>query len=259
MEVISKIILGIVQGITEIIPVSSSGHLILLGELLGLEVDLAFLTFLHLSTGLAIILGFWEEIQYIIKSEIRKYFFKIILIAILPAILIGVLTHNFVEDFLHNVFVIIPSLIFFGILMIFVDLFFSDKAKIKKFEDIKEKNALKIGLAQIIALIPGTSRSGITIMPAVIMGIDKKIAVAFSFLIGLPLIMGSFFFEILRTQTTTDEIFKQENIIGGIAAFIFAYFTILIFKKLLNTKFLMFFGLYRIALGILAAILLLVI
>ncbi len=256
MEVINKIILGIIQGITEIVPVSSTGHLLLFSELFEIEIDMGFLTFLHLMTGLAIIWGFYPEIKYVFCSKLRNYLIKIILIAIIPAILAGILFHGYVENVLHNTFIVIPSLIFFGILMILVDIFFDKKTHIKKLEDIKTKNAFIIGLAQVIALIPGTSRSGITIMPAVVTGIKKNVAVAFSFLIGLPLIIGSFFFETLKSQEPLSSIFKQENIIGGIAAFVFAYFAILIFKKLLHTKFLMFFGIYRITLGILMMILL---
>ncbi len=255
MEVISKIILAIVQGITEIVPVSSSGHILLIAELTGTEIDLTFLTLLHLATGLAIIGGFWDEIKYIFSSKKRNYLIKILSLAILPGILAGVLGYNYVEDFLHNPYIVIFSLIFFGILMILVDYLFDPKTSIKNIEKIKPKNAILIGLAQIIALIPGTSRSGITIMPAVIMGIDKKVAFAFSFLIGVPLIIGSFFFEIAKNEMARETIFQEENIIGGIASFVFAYLTILIFKKLLHTKFLAIFGIYRIAVGILAAIL----
>jgi len=164
MEVISKIILGIIQGITEIIPVSSSGHLILVSKLTGFELDLAFLTFLHLMTGLAIIWGFWDEIKYVFSSKQRSSLIKILFFAILPAILAGIFFHDYIENTLHNPFITISSLIGFGVLMIFVDSFFSDKGSIKKLEDVKARNAFLVGLAQIIALIPGTSRSGITIV-----------------------------------------------------------------------------------------------
>ncbi len=258
MEVISKIILGIVQGITEIVPVSSSGHLILLSGFLDIEMDLTFLTFLHFMTGLAIIWGFMPEIKYVLFSNSRNYLLKIIFIGIIPAALAGILIYEHVQSLLHNTIVIIPSLIFFGILMILVDLFLSKKTHVDKLEGIKEKNALIIALAQIVALVPGTSRSGITITAAVLTGVKKDIAVAFSFLIGLPLIIGAFFFEVVKNQNSLNTMFKAENLIGGLATFVFAYFTILIFKKLLHTKFLLVFGIYRIALGILMIILLII-
>ena len=259
MEVINKIILGIVQGITEIVPVSSSGHLILLSEFLEIETDLAFLTYLHLMTGLAIIWGFWPEIRYVFNSKSKNYLLKLIFMGLIPAAMVGTLAHGYIQDFLHNAFVVITSLILFGILMILTDVFLSKKAYIEKLEGIKGKNALIIGLAQIIALIPGTSRSGITITSAVVTGIKKDVAVAFSFLIGLPLIIGAFFFEVVKNRHSLDTMFKGENLIGGLAAFIFAYFTILIFKKFLHTKFLLAFGIYRIVLGAIMAILLLII
>jgi undecaprenyl-diphosphatase len=254
MEVISKIILGIIQGITEIIPVSSSGHLILVSKLTGFELDLAFLTFLHLMTGLAIIWGFWDEIKYVFSSKQRSSLIKILFFAILPAILAGIFFHDYIENTLHNPFITISSLIGFGVLMIFVDSFFSDKGSIKKLEDVKARNAFLVGLAQIIALIPGTSRSGITIVSGIMTGIEKRVAVAFSFLIGLPLIIGSFFFLILKEQIPMENVLKEENLLGGLASFIFAYLTIIIFKKLLHTKFLTMFGVYRILLGLFIAI-----
>lgn len=254
MEVINKIILGIVQGITGIVPVSSTGHLIILNDVFGMEVDLAFLTFLHLTTGLAIIWGFWDEIKYVFLSEKRNYLFKILALGTIPAMLAGIIVHDYLESVLHNVAIIIPSLIFFGILMIYVDNVFGDKAKTGKLEDITMKKSLIIGLSQMIALIPGTSRAGITIMSAMTTGVKRKVALAFSFLIGLPVIMGSFFAEILKDTSSLEVVLKDENLIGGLAAFIFSYFTILVIKKLASTKFLTFFGVYRIALAVLIAI-----
>lgn len=249
MEVISKIILGTIQGITEILPVSSSGHLILFSSLFNIEIDLAFLTFLHFTTAFAILLGFWAEIKNFL-------FTKILLIGIIPAGIMGLFFHGYVEKILHNTTVVITSLLLVGILMILVDNFLCQKEKIKKLEQIKTKSALFIGLFQILALIPGVSRSGITITSAIINGFDKKTAIAFSFLIGLPLIIFSFLLEIYKNPSQTQDLLKQENLIGGLAAFIFAYFTILVFKKLSNTKFLTIFGIYRIVLAITMSIIL---
>ncbi len=251
MEVISKIILGIIQGITEILPVSSSGHLILFSTLFDIEIDLTFLTFLHFTTAFAILLGFWSEIKNFLFS-------KILLIGIIPAGIMGLLFHNQIEETLHNTNIVIPSLILVGIFMIFVDNFLSKKEKIKKLEQIKPKNALFVGFLQILALIPGVSRSGITITSAITNGFDKKSAIAFSFLIGLPLIIFSFLLQIYKNPHQTEEIFKQENLIGGLASFIFAYFTILVFKKLSNTKFLTIFGIYRIVLALTMGIILVI-
>ncbi len=254
MEVINKIILGVVQGITGIVPVSSTGHLIILNDVFGMEMDLAFLTFLHLTTGLAIIWGFWDEIKYVFVSKKRNHLFKILALGTFPAIIAGFLIHDYLENVLHNIIIIIPSLVFFGVLMIYVDNVLGDKTSIKKFEGISVKKSLLIGVSQILALVPGTSRAGITIMSAITTGVNRKTALAFSFLIGLPVIMGSFFAEIFKNTANLETVFKDENLIGGLAAFIFSYFTILAIKKLAHTKFLTFFGVYRIALAILISI-----
>ncbi len=250
MEVISKIILGIIQGITEMLPVSSSAHLILTSKVLNFDLDLPFLTFLHLASAFAIVLGFWPEIKHIFFSKERKHLIKILLIGITPASITGLLMHNQVESLYSNITLIIINLILIGIAMIFVDVFIRQKHNIDKMEKIGVKNSLIIGLAQIIAFLPGVSRSGITILSGLLTGIDRKTAIAFSFLIGLPLIIFGFFFELTKNSGNTDLIFKAENLLGGLAAFIFGYFAILIFKKLANTSFLTIFGIYRILLGI---------
>ncbi len=250
MEVISKIILGIIQGITEMIPVSSSGHLILLNELFNLELDFAYLGFLHFASAFSIFFAFWGEIKWIFLSKERYLLFKLFFISLLPAGIVGLFLHKYTETIVHNVVMIIPSLILVGILMILVDKFIPKDGKIKCLKDINENQAMFIGLAQILALIPGTSRSGITISAGVFNGLSRKTAIAFSFLMGLPLILSVFILEIFKNPHNFENNLTQENLLGALSAFIFGYFTILVFKKLANTKFLTFFGIYRIILGI---------
>ncbi len=250
MEVISKIILSIIQGITGILPVSSTGHFLLANSIFDIEVDLAFLTFLHLATGIAIIWGFWDEIIYILYSKYRNYLIKIILLGAIPAGVAGILIHNYLDGYLHQPFVVIVFLILFGIVMILFDCFLTKNGNVKKLEDITKKHSFLVGLAQIMSLIPGTSRAGITIMAGLANGFNRRIAIAFSFLIGLPVIMGSFFVEIFKDRSIVNEMMTEENLISALATFVFAYFTILLFKKIANMKFLVIFGIYRILLAL---------
>ncbi len=250
MEVISKIILGIFQGITELLPVSSSAHLIIMSKFLKIEMDLPFLTFLHFATGLAIFFGFFEEIKELLLSKERKKIFKIFLIAIIPAGITALLFHDYIAKIQEQNLLIVFNLIFIGILMIFAEKFFSKNTDIKKVQDVKTKEALFVGFSQIISLMPGISRSGITITSGMLSGISKKTAVTFSFLLGLPFLIFGFIFEISKDPTNLNTVFKQENLIGGLAAFIFGYFTLRVLKKVTHLKFLTFFGVYRILLGI---------
>jgi undecaprenyl-diphosphatase len=250
MEILNKIILGIIQGVTELLPVSSSGHLILAGNYMNVDIDLPFLTFLHLMTGLAIVLGFWDEIKYVFTSKNRKYLLKILLVGIVPAGIFAALFSNQIENYLHNVVIVIISLIFWGIVMILVDSLLVKKAKKNSLEEISSKKALTVGVAQILALIPGTSRSGISILSGISIGIERKTAIAFSFLIGLPLILGAFFLEVAKDTTTIFNMLTLENLLAGLIALIFGFFSIRFLKKIANRKFLTFFGIYRIILGI---------
>ena len=250
MEVINKIILGIIQGISELLPISSSAHLLLTSELFNIQMDSFFLTFLHFMTALAIIFGFWDEIKYVYNSKERKNLIKVLLIGIIPTGIMGALLYSNIQNIYANFTLIIFNLILVGILMILVDKYMFKKSSLKKLEEIAPKNALLIGIAQAIALMPGISRSGITIVSGIFNGLNKKTAVTFSFLIGLPLIMFSFFFELFKNPHSVDEIFKQENLLGGLAAFVFGYFAVLILKRIPHTNFLTVFGIYRIILGI---------
>jgi undecaprenyl-diphosphatase len=247
MEVIGKIILGIIQGITELLPISSSAHLLLISQIFNIKMDLTFLTFLHFSSGLAIFFGFWEEIKSVFISKKRKNIIRSLIIGIIPAGIIGLFFYNNIQILHEQNLLITINLIVIGIFMIFVEKVSLKKEKSKA---ITTENALWIGISQAIALMPGISRSGITISSGILSGIKKDVALTYSFLIGLPFLFLGFVLEVFKNPNNLENILKPENIIGGLAAFIFGYFTLRILKKLVNTKFLTFFGFYRILLGI---------
>ncbi len=254
MDVVNKIIVGAIQGISELLPISSSGHLFLSGELLGIEIDLTLLTFLHLMTGLAIAIGFRREIREIFEGVRTKIILKNISIAILPSIILGFILIDYIEKYLHgSILTIVIGLIFWGLIMIFVDqIFFSkESSNRKEMGDITMRDAVIIGFAQILALIPGTSRSAITIMPGIMLGFKRQVAITYSFLIGLPLIIGVFFFEIIREPQSFTNILNTQDILAGIVSFVLALVTIKVLKKIANIKFLAIFGVYRIIIAIL--------
>ena len=226
---IKILFLSFIQGITEFLPISSSGHLILFEKIfnynpkgIGLEV------LLHLSTSFSIIFYFSKKI-----FNFYKKYYKEVIVGIIPAGIFGLLFKNFFEKFFEN-----PSLLPLFFLLNSIILFFSRERGNKI---IKIKEAILIGISQIFAIFPGISRSGITIGTALILGCDKKFSFEFSFLMGLPLIFGSFLIEIKDINLNT------LNISGFLFCFLIGllslYFLnkIIIFKKFHYLSFYTFF------------------
>lgn len=250
MELYKKIILGIIQGITELLPISSTGHLVLAGDFLNQNVDLGFMTFLHFCTVLAIIIGFRREIWAILKSKNRFTIALKILLAIIPAGVIGVLFGDFIDQALQTPLIVTISLIFWGAVMILIERTSKEEGQTKEVEAVTPKQSIFIGFAQILSLIPGTSRSGISILSGISADLNKQTAISFSFIMGIPLILGSFAYEVFKERDSLTTIFNVNNAIGGLFAFVFGILSIILLKKIANKNFLSVFGIYRILLGI---------
>jgi undecaprenyl-diphosphatase len=198
------IIFGVVQGVTEFLPISSSGHLILLHHFFAIPVqnELAFDIFLHLSTLLAVIYCFYKDIWRLARSFVLSFFGQkdeysrtawLIIFATIPAALAGVFLDDIIETKLHDaggleVAVVAVMLILVAILFILVEK--REKGN-KDYTGLKPKEAMLIGTAQALALIPGTSRSGITIIAGLLGGLKREEALRFSFLLSIPIILGA--------------------------------------------------------------------
>lgn len=188
MEYIYTIILGLVQGITEFAPVSSSGHLVLLHELLPLNLssELAFDVALHAGTLVAIVIFFAKDIiHYVTKSQKVLWF---LIISSIPAGIIGLLFESLIDDYLRSTWVVVVMLIIVGLWFFWVEKVAKPRLKV---EDVSLNIALGIGFAQIAALIPGTSRSGITISVGMMLGLKRDEAARFSFLMVVPVLAGA--------------------------------------------------------------------
>lgn len=190
MEIINQIILSVVQGLTEFLPVSSSGHLAVLQNLFG-EVNISFDIFLHFATLLAIIVYFYKDICNIIKDflmmKTKSKNFKLaiyLIVASIPAAIFGFMLKNYISYFFLNMFMVAASFVISGV-------FLFAASRIKKNKSINLKNTFMVGLAQALAIIPGVSRSGATISTGILMGIKKQEAIRFSFLLAIPAIMGA--------------------------------------------------------------------
>ena len=197
MEWWQAVILALVQGLTEFLPVSSSAHLILPSHLLGWpDQGLAFDVAVHVGTLLAVIWYFRKDIRQLSSGFIKTTFLGkpnadgrlawYIGLATIPAGLLGLLLNGSVEEYLRDTAVIATTTIFFGLLLLFAD---GRNNLQKKLNDMPLSQAIFIGMAQAIALIPGTSRSGITMTAAMLIGYERSAAARFSFLLSIPLIL----------------------------------------------------------------------
>ncbi len=257
MEISDAIILGIVQGLTEFLPVSSSGHLELGKALLGdesvAEESLLFTVVLHFATALSTIVVFRKDIFRIIqglfkfkKNEETLFSLKII-ISMLPAVCVGL----FFEEQLEQLFG--GNIMFVGFMLIItaILLWLADKAK-NTLKSVSNANALLIGIAQAIAMLPGISRSGATISTSVLLGNDKTKAARFSFLMVIPLIFGKIAKDLLSGELS----FSSENslplALGFVAAFISGLFACTWMISLVKKRKLTYFAVYCILVGLLA-------
>ncbi len=190
MSILEAIILGLVQGLTEFIPVSSSGHLLLAGEALQTGSNLMFDVMLHVGTLLALIVYFWSDLLRLAKNVFSQssdgQLARFIIIATLPAAVAGLLLGSSIDEWLRSPLVVAASLSIVGAIMLVADQM--PNLKEKKYT---RRNTLSIGFAQAIALIPGVSRSGITITAGLFAGYSRRQAARFSFLLAVPIIAGS--------------------------------------------------------------------
>lgn len=256
MSIFEAIILGIIQGLTEFLPVSSSGHIEIAKVLLSAsqeEQNLLMTVVLHAATALSTLFIFRSDINQIIKGLVQckwntEFQFSLkIIISMIPAAFIGLFFESEIEQlFSGNILLVGSMLLITGLL-----LFLADKAK-QTNKQVSYLNALVIGIAQAIAILPGISRSGATISTSVLLGIDREKAARFSFLMVVPLILGK-----MAKDIFSGEIHAESNhILPLIAGFIAAFFTGLLACKwmirLVKQSQLKYFALYCFVIGLIS-------
>ena len=254
MDIWEVIILSIIQGLTEFLPISSSAHLILVSELIRGKEEIIFDVAVHLGSLLAAIVYFRKDLLSMIlnlslhdlQSHKNRELINL-LIALFPILICGFFLRNFVEGYLRTVQVITYATIFFAFILYFATRI---PSKIKDLNTITHKQAFIIGLAQCLALIPGSSRSGVTISAALFLGIDKDTAAKFSFLLAIPTIGAIAFSELINLNSFQFSQLSFELGLGCFISFIIAYLTIDLFLKLIKRFSLTPFVIYRILLGI---------
>ena len=257
MDYLDSLILGIIQGLTEFLPVSSSGHLELGKSILGdnslPKESMIFTVVLHFATALSTIVVFRKDIIEIIKELLKfewnsntQFIFKII-ISMLPAALIGVFFETELESlFSNNIVLVGAMLIITGLLLLL-----ADRAQ-NTSKNVSFKNAFTVGVAQAVAILPGISRSGATISTAVLLGIDKTKAARFSFLMVIPLIFGKIFKDIFSGELSYENAQIISLGIGFIAAFVSGLLACTWMIRLVKNSQLKYFAYYCAVVGIIA-------
>ena len=266
IELIKVIILGIVEGITEWLPISSTGHMILVDEFIKLDVSAdfleMFLVVIQLGAILAVVFLYWQKLlpfdyknNWKIKKDTLSMWFKII-IACIPAAVVGILFDDQLNELLYNPPTVAIALIVFGILFIIIENYNKGKkAKINSLSEITYNTALIIGIFQLIAAIfPGTSRSGATIVGALLIGVSRTVAAEFTFFLAVPVMFGASLLKLVKFgfAFTASELVLL--IIGMLVAFVVSMITIKFLMSYIKKHDFKVFGWYRIILGIIVLI-----
>lgn len=263
IEVLKVVFLGIVEGITEWLPISSTGHMLLVDEFITLNMSDAFkemfFVVIQLGAIMAVVVLFWNKMfpfqfrdksQPVIKKDTFSLWFKV-LVSCVPSALMGVLFDDFLEAQLQTPTVIASMLIFYGVLFIVVESW--NKKRVASTDTvgcISYKTALIIGVFQVLSLIPGTSRSGATIIGALLIGVSRVAAAEFTFFLAVPTMLGASAFKLLKFgfDFTAPELLALA--IGMLVAFAVSLLVIQFLMSFIKKHDFKVFGWYRIVLGI---------
>lgn len=244
MTIFEAVILGIVQGLTEFLPVSSSGHLVIFHNIFAIkEPPLTFGVLLHLGTLVAVFIAFWQDIYEILKRPFSRLTYMII-VGIIPAGLAGYLLAPLFERAFESMFIVGFGLIFTGFILRWSEAISRRGINFKDSHDMSYLDAVFIGVMQALAILPGISRSGSTIAAGLITGLDREFAAHFSFLLSIPVILGAAVFELKDLGTSALPANIIPYIIGPLAAALFGYLAIKIVLRLVNRGNLAVFSYY---------------
>ena len=254
MSIIQSIIIAIIEGLTEFLPVSSTGHMILASSLMKINND-AFVKTFEISIQLGAIMS-------IVMLYARRFLQGISIylklgIAFIPTAIIGFLAYDFIKGYLFNPFIVAASLIVGGIILILIDKkVVGRKSSTEVLENITYKNAFFIGLIQCFSMIPGVSRAAATIIGGVFNGLDKKQATEFSFLLAVPTMFAATGYDLIKTPVIFTKHEVTLLVIGFFIAMITAWIAVKIFLKIVENYGFKYFGYYRIIIGIIFLIIL---
>ncbi len=253
---LKSLILGVVEGITEFIPVSSTGHLILAGDLIGFDDEKAkaFEIFIQLGAILSVLWLYREKTFSVIKeissSKKTRSFTGNIFIAFLPAAFIGLLVHKYIKIYLFNPVTVAGALIAGGIAILLIEKM-DHQAHVKEVDNVTLQQAIGTGIAQCLALFPGVSRSGATIMGGLIVGFDRRVAVEFSFFLAIPTMFAATGYDLLKSMNVLSISDIPLFLVGFTTAFFSALIVIKAFLGYVSKHNFSGFAYYRIVFGLL--------
>lgn len=264
IEILKAILFGIVEGITEWLPVSSTGHIILLDEFIKLKVSPDFMEMfevvIQLGAILAVILLFFHKLNpFSLKKSVHQkqktwqLWFKVI-VAVLPSAVIGLLLDDWMDAYLYNYIVVAIMLILYGVAFLFVErLNEKRELKVKSVYDIDYRTAVLIGCFQCLSLIPGTSRSGATILGAILLGVGRSAGAEFSFFLAIPTMLGASALKLLKFLLSGTQAGGMEIavlLVGCVVSFLVSFVVIRELMAYVRKHSFRVFGLYRIVLGV---------
>lgn len=261
IEIIKGIILGIIEGITEWLPISSTGHMILVDEFLKLNMSedfkKMFLVVIQLGAILAVVILYFNKLNpFSFKKSIKEKKETIsiwtkVIVGIIPAGIVGILFDDWLEENFYNYIIVSIMLIVYGLLFIIIENRNKNrKEKVIGFSDLSYKTAFAIGLFQALSLIPGTSRSGVTILGALLLGVSRNIAAEYSFFMSIPIMFGASFIKLIKFGFVFTGLEIVILLTSMIVAFVVSLLSIKFLMRYIRNHDFKVFGWYRIALGI---------
>jgi len=249
-------IMGIVEGLTEFLPISSTGHLILTGALLGFDDEKAKVFDIAIQTGaiLAVILVYWQKIRDTIVKlpgdrEAQRFALNV-LVAFIPAVVLGLAFGKVIKEHLFNAWTVATTFILGGFVILWAEGRHHPAVRIETVEDMRWTDALKLGLVQCLALVPGTSRSGATIIGGMLLGLSRKAATEFSFFLAIPTLIGAGVYSLYKERGSLGTGDVPMFLVGFVFSFLAAWVCVRWLLRYISTHKFTPFAWYRIAFGV---------
>jgi undecaprenyl-diphosphatase len=267
---LDAVILGLLQGLTEFLPISSSAHLRIGGELLGADPGAAFTAITQIGTEAAVVLYFRRDIARIVSKWVKALpvgpwarqvptddpdvrMGWLVIVGSVPIVVLGILFQDAIETGLRNLWITAAMLAIFALILGWAD---ARGAKVRTLDRLTWKHGILFGFAQALALVPGVSRSGGTITAGLLMGYTREAAARYSFLLAIPAVFGSGFYQLARSGGTGGDAGLAATAVATLVAFVVGYVVIIAFLKIVSTYSYRGFVYYRLALALVVAVLL---
>ncbi len=253
---IKAAIMGVVEGLTEFLPISSTGHLILTGALLGFDDDKAKVFDIAIQTGaiLAVVLVYWQRIRDTLLNlasgrQAQRFAINVV-VGFLPAGVLGFLVYKAIKSYLFNPGVVAGAFIVGGLIILWVEKVAKPQPRIHSVDDMTPWDALKVGLVQCLGMIPGTSRSGATIIGGMLLGLSRQVAAEFSFFLAIPTLVGAGVYSLYKERALLSMADVPLFAVGFVVSFISAWLCIRWLLRFIATHSFVGFAWYRIAFGL---------